>query len=136
MKKIISLVLALSMILSCGVILSGMSFAEEETEKLLKVDYDGTGAAHLSYVRLGWLTPEIQEGDYLEYDVWLTDDVSGVGGLDFSGEGSRYCRDWDEFKDTNGIKGHPSADLSDYAYGKWYSRKVKLAAVVEEIVKL
>lgn len=130
MKKIISLVLALSMILSCGVILSGMSFAEEETEKLLKVDYDGTGAAHLSYVRLGWLTPEIQEGDYLEYDVWLTDDVSGVGGLDFSGEGSRYCRDWDEFKDTNGIKGHPSADLSDYAYGKWYSRKVKLAAVV------
>ena len=130
MKKIISLVLALSMILSCGVVLSGMSFAEEETEKLLKVDYDGTGAAHLSYVRLGWLTPEIQEGDYLEYDVWLTDDVSGVGGLDFSGEGSRYCRDWDEFKDTNGIKGHPSADLSDYAYGKWYSRKVKLAAVV------
>ena len=89
MKKIISLVLALSMILSCGVVLSGMSFAEEETEKLLKVDYDGTGAAHLSYVRLGWLTPEIQEGDYLEYDVWLTDDVSGVGGLDFSGEGSR-----------------------------------------------
>ena len=65
MKKIISLVLALSMILSCGVVLSGMSFAEEETEKLLKVDYDGTGAAHLSYVRLGWLTPKFRRATIL-----------------------------------------------------------------------
>lgn len=130
MKKIISLVLALSMIFSCCALLSGVSFAEEETEKILKIDFDGTGASHLSYVRLGWLTPEIQDGDYLEYDVYLKDDVAGVGGLDFAGEGSRYCRDWDDFRDTNGIKGHPSADLSEYAYGKWYSRKVKLNAVV------
>lgn len=49
---------------------------------------NGTGASHLSYVRLGWLTPEIQDGDYLEYDVYLKDDVAGVGGLDFAGEGA------------------------------------------------
>ena len=36
MKKIISLVLALSMIFSCCALLSGVSFAEEETEKILK----------------------------------------------------------------------------------------------------
>ena len=130
MKRIISIILATAIVFSFSTVFLGVSFAEAETEKLLKIEYDGTGAGQVCYMRLGWCTPEIKAGDYLEYDVWLTDDLAGVGGLDFAGEGSRYCRDFNEYMDVNGIKGHPKNDISDYAYQKWYSRKVKLASVV------
>ena len=74
MKRIISIILAAAMVFSFSTVFLGVSFAEAETEKLLKIEYDGTGAGQVCYMRLGWCTPEIKEGDYLEYDVWLTDD--------------------------------------------------------------
>ena len=104
---------------------------DTETDKVLKAELDGTGENHLSYLRLAQLSTTIQDGDYLEYDVCIDDDLAGVGALDVCSGDDKNCRDEQAvFVDQNGIPGHPASDISDYAHGKWYSRKLKLSQYV------
>ncbi len=72
-------------------------------------------------------TFRFQAGDQLEYDVWVSHDVAGVGGLDlcFGYEPNQILRG--NGIDANGVGSHPASDLSDYAYGKWYHRSIQVS---------
>lgn len=69
----------------------------------------------------------IQAGDYLEYDVcWETPGAILIG-MDFT------LTDANEFRDSgavdqNSVSVHPSTDMSTYATGKWYHRKIPFTA--------
>jgi len=66
----------------------------------------------------------VQPGDCIEYDVYLNCCAQGVGGIDIvNSDGSRW-RDMPGWNDQNGISGNPNSDISAYAYGKWYHRKL------------
>lgn len=69
-----------------------------------------------------------QTGDYLEYDVYLNDKVAGMGALEVY-VGGLGMRDFPEFVDQNGLKGHPNTDISAMAYKKWYHRKLPVPKV-------
>ncbi|GBG11238.1 putative metallophosphoesterase [Paenibacillus agaridevorans] len=73
-------------------------------------------------------------GDYVEYDVFLFNSVSGLGGVEIYTTGSPVTSDFkfrEQFKagewvDQDGYLGIPSTDISSKAYGKWYHRKLKI----------
>lgn len=68
----------------------------------------------------------IQDGDTLEYDVYLSEDMAGIGGVDGIVDGGRTLRDNFGMTDSTGLRVHPNADLSDAADGEWYHRVIKL----------
>ena len=65
-----------------------------------------------------------QEGDRLEYDVWLSEAAAGIGGLDlcFGYEPNQVLRETGV--DADGIGAHPASDLSGYAYQRWHHRSI------------
>lgn len=75
----------------------------------------------------------VQPGDCIEYDVYLNCCAQGIGGIDIvNSDGTRW-RDMPGWNDQNSIPGNPNADISAYAYGKWYHRR--LVAPLEAIGK-
>jgi hypothetical protein len=69
---------------------------------------------------------KIEDGDLLEYDVYLSEDMSGIGAIDGTLDGGRTMRDSFNMTDTTGLRVHPNADLSDQATGAWYHRVIRL----------
>jgi len=70
----------------------------------------------------------IVSGDCIEYDVYLDDNVTGIGGIDIGDTDGTYWRDESGWKDQNNITGHPNNDLRTYAYHTWYHRKLAVPA--------
>lgn len=70
-------------------------------------------------------------GDKIEYDVYLDTDIDGIGGIDiYNTSGSPLSfRDVAGWTDQNGISGHPSADISSFAFQQWYHRIFTVPAV-------
>lgn len=69
-----------------------------------------------------------QTGDYLEYDVYLSDKVSGSGGIDITTSDSASLRDSVGWQDQFGVSGHPAANISAYANKVWLHRKLAIPA--------
>ena len=69
---------------------------------------------------------EVKNGDTLEYDVYLSDDMAGLGAIDGIFDGNKTMRDSFGMTDSTGLRVHPNADLSDVATGKWYHRVIML----------
>ena len=69
---------------------------------------------------------KVQAGDILEYDVYLADAVSGIGAVDGNFAGGGTVRDNPGISDREGIQAHPNGDLSPYAAGKWYRRRLTI----------
>jgi hypothetical protein len=69
----------------------------------------------------------IQSGDYLEYDVfWFTDaPVAKYIAFDYTTSDGSTLREG-SVSDQNGLGISPGMDLSAYASGRWYHRKVPL----------
>ena len=67
---------------------------------------------------------KVQAGDILEYDVYLSDAVSGIGAVDGNFAGGGTVRDNPGISDGEGVQAHPNGDLSPYAAGKWYRRRL------------
>ncbi|MCC3372619.1 glycosyl hydrolase family 28-related protein [Cohnella sp. REN36] len=90
----------------------------------LKVNNASSGSNKFAYYSFSNTAYTFASGDSVEYDVMLADRVNGAGGLDVCA-GSSCARDagW---SDQNGISGHPASDLSPYAYGAWYHRKMDI----------
>lgn len=65
-----------------------------------------------------------QSGDRLEYEVWLSEDTAGIGGLDlcFGYDTNQVLREGGI--DSEGIGAHPASDLSDHGYNQWYHRSI------------
>ena len=68
----------------------------------------------------------IRDGDTLEYDVYLSDAMAGLGAIDGNFSDGKTLRDNYGLTDTTGLRIHPNADLSDRAAGQWYHRIIRL----------
>ena len=68
----------------------------------------------------------VRDGDTLEYDVFLSDPMAGLGALDGQFSDGKTLRDNYGLTDTTGLRVHPNADLSRFAYGRWYHRVIRL----------
>lgn len=73
------------------------------------------------FYRLADICYTIDDGDRLEYDVYISDKVSGFGAIDADFSGGGTFRD-SGVGDSDGHRSHPNSDLSDCAGGKWYHR--------------
>ncbi|GBF74420.1 putative S-layer protein [Paenibacillus sp. 598K] len=89
----------------------------------LNVTNDNAGGNKLAYYRFATNTHVFQPGDVIEYNVLVTRPEGGRAGLDVCVTTQECFRD-SGWQDQNGISGHPGSDLSDYAYGSWYTRKL------------
>ncbi|MBI3413681.1 MAG: hypothetical protein HY051_06430 [Candidatus Aenigmarchaeota archaeon] len=79
-------------------------------------------------------TYSIRPGDCLEYDIWISSDASGIGGIDIKTQpGGKQWWNEDKWKDINGQKASmrkskdihsDNEDISDYAYRTWHRRKI------------
>ncbi len=127
MKKILSLALALMLMLSC---VSLFSVSAEETTVL---SYHPNGDDKLDYLRIAADPVTIGEGYALEYDVYLEDDIPGLGAINIDCLGQSPMRDLPDggtgvgFLDQDLIGTHPQVDISDYAFEKWYHRSIGLS---------
>ncbi|MBU0679243.1 MAG: carbohydrate-binding protein, partial [Verrucomicrobia bacterium] len=66
-----------------------------------------------------------QSGDYIEYDVTLSTEVGGLGGIDIYNTDTNVFRD-SGWVDQEQMSGHPGTDISGEAYGSWYHRKLQV----------
>jgi hypothetical protein len=67
--------------------------------------------------------------DFVEYDVYLTNNVVGIGGIDIKNSDGTYWRDCNNttcgtWQDQNALGGHPASDITTKAYLKWYHRRL------------
>lgn len=68
-------------------------------------------------------------GDYIEYDVMLKSPLdSAAGGIDIRCTDSSYFRDATGWQDQRSLSGHPATDITKYADGVWYHRKLQVPA--------
>ena len=70
----------------------------------------------------------IQAGDYVEYDVYINNNVAGLGGIEIVNTDGWSWRALPGWADQNGLGGHPGADIAPRAYHKWYHRKLAVPA--------
>jgi len=70
----------------------------------------------------------MEEGDKVEYDVWISMEENGWGFVDSQGiqdvTGNNF-RD-SGGADDMGVGIHPGQDISEYAYGQWYHRVIEI----------
>ena len=69
--------------------------------------------------------------DLFEYDVYVTNNVDGVGGLDIKNSDGTYWRDCNAatcgtWQDQNALGGHPATSIAAQAFGKWYHRRLPI----------
>lgn len=73
---------------------------------------------------------KLRDGDFLDYEVWISEPTAGFGGLDIISadpEGGTL-RDDPGSLDQNFLSGHPSTDLSPVAHDQWYHRRVQISS--------
>ena len=145
MKKI-SFILLFAMFLSVFLFDFTVNAADEEEVKanpsgaylkcvavVNKPDTTDKMIAHCSYV-IKKTDYVIQEGDMLEYDVYIDfDEYGGFGTLDgdISNLGTSM-RDAPGMSDQNGMGVHIGTDLREYAYDQWYHRVINIGTTQEE----
>ncbi|WP_214627443.1 glycoside hydrolase family 55 protein [Paenibacillus agaridevorans] len=101
-------------------------YAGTGTDTLQLTVTNGTGSGNkYVYQKIGMPDYKFKIGDYIEYDVLLDQDIDRAGGIEIDLIEGLSLRDTG-WVDQNGISGHPSKDLSDYANGQWYHRKLKI----------
>lgn len=61
--------------------------------------------------------------DTFEYDVYILNNLGGLGGIDIRFTNGTYARDVAGWTDQNSLSCHPGNNISSYTYGKWYHRK-------------
>ena len=100
----------------------------------LKVTYTANSKGGNYWWAINKDSYEFKAGDYVEYDVYLFNNVSGLGGIEIYTTGSPIASDFkfrEQFKagewvDEKGYLGIPSTDISKEVYGNWYHRKLKI----------
>ena len=77
----------------------------------------------------------VPANSFLEYDVYIpADSAAQSAGIDFAFSGGKNLRDYQNanlqyLRDQNYLRAHPFSDLSAYAKGQWYHRKIDVGAV-------
>ena len=136
-KKVLSFSALLALCMSTLVMTtSAANLTSEQTvqaKDYIQVDVKATADTRkdqdwvVGMYRLGdpkYTTPET--GDvYLEYSVQILNEVVGIGHIDFFTGGAWWLDLNAPAADQNGVLAG-RVDLSEVAYGKWYSRKIKM----------
>lgn len=108
--------------------------APEPPDDVLKfvATYTGTAPASGHYYHIISNEPisnyTWRTGDTIEYDVFLADNIAGLGGIEIWNKDGTSFRSQPDWIDDQGLHGRPSTDLSAKAYGKWYHRVLPLPA--------
>jgi len=94
------------------------------------IRFDSTNVAGTAYTY--WKTLDdatvVATNDTFEYDVYLENNLQGVGGIDIRFTDTTYARSV-AWTDQNGVSCHPgSGNLSSYAYKKWFHRRCTIPA--------
>lgn len=91
----------------------------------LKITYTmtQTGGNGYLYAFIPTASYTVQNGDFLEYDIFLESNQPAIGtDVHFSNGALRDAG----VNDQNGVNVHPAQDLRPYAYGKWYRRRMPI----------
>jgi len=72
----------------------------------------------------------IQDGDVLEYDVWISLEETGWGHIDGDIDGATL-RDNPNFQDQEGTGFHTGNDISFSAYNRWFRRQIEIGFTEE-----
>ena len=94
----------------------------------LDIEFDKPEDESLAYVfvKIASSSFVIQNGDKLEYDVMISEPMQGLGAVDGNLRGGKTLRDSFGINDSLGIRAHPNADLSDFAYQRWHHRVLNI----------
>lgn len=109
------------------------------TPGYLDVTWTSSGASNAySYNTLTSVSSyTIQTGDHVEYDVqWVSAPSSSLtyAAFDFGTTNGNTLRDNSNRVDQNGLGPHPASNLSAYATGAWYHRKISLSNLVGQSI--
>ncbi len=73
----------------------------------------------------------LQAGDVIEYEVYLHDDVAGIGGIDLRTTDGRRMKDREEWLDRWGIHVSPASDLSVQGSEMWLKRELPVPSYMQ-----
>lgn len=106
-----------------------------EQPGILRIDYTAKKTGGNYWWSISKEPYVFQSGDVISYDVYLSTDAAGLGGVEVycTGNGMNDFKfrehiQTGEWIDQEGISGIPSTDISDKAYGKWYHRELSVPA--------
>lgn len=83
-----------------------------------------TGANQYLYQQISTTARKFQAYDMVEYDVYLADPQSQLGGLDIENGGTALRGAG--ISDQNSLSSHPATNIVSNAYGAWYHRRYAL----------
>lgn len=102
---------------------------EVSPSKVLKLTFSATGKNSSKKIPLSIDAIDVPAGSTLEYDIYLANDVAGLGSFDLRfGEGTFLTSEnGGVITDDAGIYAeYTKMDLTDYAFEKWYHRSVEI----------
>lgn len=70
----------------------------------------------------------IVAGDFLEYDIYWVSNLAKIS-IDLYTQSGYTLRDCTVAVDQNNLRAHPDIDLTNYAFGKWYHRKIPITTL-------
>src|SRR5262249_24883621 len=88
------------------------------------MNWPGAGATAYSYQQFSNVTHVVAAGDVVEYDVFQQANRPRAGAVEIYNSDNSFYRNRPGWYDENGLSAHPAADLSAYAFNKWYHRKI------------
>lgn len=72
----------------------------------------------------------INSNDYLEYDVYLHTNHTGIGGIDVMNTACNWARFYGGWVDDQGVDAYPWSNITSKAYRRWYHRKVRFPSAM------
>ena len=100
----------------------------------LQTTYDGANVPGHTYIDIWKGSILVEAGMFLQFQVTMF-----PGNPTFQGSVDLHTSDGGNLRDSgaadqNDVSAHPSADLSEYARGKWYNRKISLDALAGKTI--
>lgn len=128
-KRILRSALIAAVVLTCAVMLANAAPQPAPSGDALKFTATSSDARTSSKYWYWTISTEaytFKSGDFLEYDVYLESDNPGLGAVEVFNSDGTWFRDEADWKDQVGRRGHPGTDIANYAYNKWYHRKMRV----------
>jgi hypothetical protein len=111
--------------MSTGASVAAASVGEAYIKFSVDIAKEDPGLA-FNFINLIEINYTVEEGDVLEYDVWLSIDERGWGHVDGEGvqggDGGSNWRDRQGYEDQNGVRMHADEDITEWAFNQWFRR--------------
>ena len=114
--------------------IDGTSNASNTSSTTATLDYLSHTSTHVTtavayrYMDMTSVTDYvIQSGDFLEYDIYWNSNLAQIS-FEIVCSDNSQLRD-SSARDQNNLVPHPGTDLTNYAYLKWYHRKIPITTL-------